>query len=149
MKKYIVSLSKTEKEEALEILQKGTYLASIRNRAQILLLSDKGKTDEEIAEVTFTAIKTIHNTRKRYCIEGFRETLNEKERPGRPKEFDQKDEAELIALACSNPPEGRLRWTLELLSSKMTNKPKKSTIHLLLKKMNSSPGRKKFGVLEQ
>ena len=145
MKKYTVILSESEKSQALDILHKGVHLASKRNRAHILLLSNNGKTDEEIAEVTFTAEKTIHNIRKRFCKEGFQALMEDKKRTGRPKEFDEKDETELIALACSKPPKGALRWTLELLSSKMTNKPKKSTVQLLLKKTNTSLGKIKAG----
>lgn len=145
MKKYVIILSKGEKKQVLEILHQGMYIASKRNRAQRLLLSDHGKTEEEIAEVTFTAVKTIHNIRKRFCEEGFKGVMEDKERSGRPKEFDERDEAELIALACSNPPKGASRWTLELLSLKMSNKPKKSTVHLLLKKPNINLGRTNLG----
>ena len=146
MKKYIVHLSQKEKTQIKKILQKGKHLASVRNRAQILLLSNGGGKDRDIAIVTQGTVRTVCNVRKRYCEVGLEITLDGKHRSGRPKDFDSTDETELTALACSDPPEGNIRWTLELLREKMTKSIGKSTIHLMLKKTNINLGSKKCGV---
>lgn len=145
MKKHIVKLSGEEKAEIKEILQRGKQLASVRNRAQMLLLSDSGGRDRDIAAVVQGTVRTVCNVRRRYCEEGLEITLYGKPRPGRPKDFDSTDETELISLACSDPPTGNVRWTLELLREKMTKPIGKSTVHLMLKKTNINLGSKRCG----
>lgn len=146
MKKYIVHLSQKEKIQIQKILQKGKHLASVRKRAQILFLSDGGGRDTDIASIIQGTVRTVCNVRKRYLEEGLEITLYGQTRPGRPKDFDSTDETELTALACSNPPKGNARWTLELLREKMTKSIGKSTIHLMLKKTNINLGSKRCGV---
>ena len=144
--KYRVDLSVEELEEAESILHKGRHLASIRNRAQALLLRHNGLTDNVISDVTGLKMRTIVNIKKHYCERGFHDTVYGLARSGRPPTYTAKDEAELTALACSDAPEGRTRWTLELLQENMSNKPCKTKIHLMLKKTALNRGAKKCGV---
>ena len=149
MKKHIIKLTSTEEKKIKLILRKGNHHASVRNRAQVLHLSHKGLGDEAIKEIVGITTRAICNIRKKYCIAGLEVTIYGASRVGRPAKFDIKDEAELTALACSEPPEGRARWTLNLLKDNMKKPIGKSTVHLLLKKTNASRGRKKCGVSEK
>ena len=88
---------------------------------------------------------TVWRTRMRYLQEGVEKSLQEKERSGQPSKYGTKEEAEIIALACSGPPEGRARWTLELLTDKASlckglESINRETIRLILKKTHVSIG---------
>lgn len=151
MKKHVVKLTEDQKKELQKILQKGGTTASVRNRAQILLLSDEGRTDGDIAEVMFMSWRAIAGIRRRYGEEGFECALYDKPRSGRPKVYEVNHEVELTAIACTDPPEGRVKWTLELLQKEMQKKKgceeiARNTIRLMLKKTNVNPGSKKCGV---
>lgn len=115
------------------------------DRANILLLLDKGKLDAEIVDFLEVERTTVWRTRKRYLEEGLEKSLQEKERSGQPKKYGVKQEAEIIALACSDPPQGRARWSLELLTDKLSHQKglksiNRETIRLILKKTNVSLG---------
>lgn len=115
------------------------------DRANILLLLHKGKKDAEIVDFLEVERTTIWRTRKRYLEEGLERSLQEKERSGQPKKYGPAQEAEVIALACSDPPEGRARWSLELLTEKLNHQKglgsiNRETIRLILKKTNVSLG---------
>ncbi|MEJ7739874.1 MAG: helix-turn-helix domain-containing protein [Chitinophagaceae bacterium] len=115
------------------------------DRANILLLLHKGKKDSEIVDFLEVERTTVWRTRKRYLQEGLEKSLQEKERSGQPRKYNHKHEAELIALACSDPPEGRARWSLELLKGKLSKQKglesiNRETIRLILKKTNVSLG---------
>ena len=115
------------------------------NRANILLLLDKGKRDSEIIDFLEVDRATIWRTKHRYLEEGLEKALQEKERSGQPVKYGAKEKAEVIATACSEPPEGRARWTLELLSDTLKEKEglltiNRETIRLILKKTNVSLG---------
>jgi len=84
-------------------------------RCQILLKSDSGCTDEEIAEHVGCSTRNIRAVRKRFCEEGLERAMYDAPRSGRPPEFTERQQQQVIALACSEPPAGRVRWTLELL----------------------------------
>jgi transposase len=83
------------------------------------MLADAGKTDEEISAVLHTSVPTICRARKRFVKESFETALEEKPRSGAPHKLDGKQEAYLVALACSSPPTGRERWTLHLLRDRI------------------------------
>ncbi|MFH2032764.1 MAG: helix-turn-helix domain-containing protein [Bacteroidota bacterium] len=111
------------------------------NRANILLLLDKGKMDSEIEDFLEVDRTTIWRTKQKYINEGLEHALQEKERSGQPVKYGAKQKADVIATACSRPPEGRARWTLELLSDILKEKEGLSTINsetirLILKKTN-------------
>lgn len=115
------------------------------NRANILLLLDKGKRDSEIIDFLEVDRATIWRTKHKYLEEGLEKALQEKERSGQPVKYGAKEKAEVIATACSEPPEGRARWTLELLSDTLKEKEglitiNRETIRLILKKTNVSLG---------
>jgi len=115
------------------------------DRANILLLLHKGKKDSEIEDFLEVDRTTIWRTRTRFLKEGLPTALEEKPRSGQPKKYDQRQEAEVIALACSEAPEGRARWTLELLAETLGKKEgletiNRETIRLMLKKTNVSLG---------
>lgn len=115
------------------------------NRANILLLLHKGKRDSEIMDFLEVERTTIWRTKQKYLEEGLEKALQEKERSGQPVKYGAKEKAEVIATACSEPPKGRARWTLELLSDTLKEKEglltiNRETIRLILKKTNVSLG---------
>ena len=115
------------------------------NRANILLLLNKGKRDSEIIDFLEVDRATIWRTKQKYLTEGLEKALQEKERSGQPVKYTDKEKAEVIATACSDPPKGRARWTLELLSDTLKEKEglltiNRETIRLILKKTNVSLG---------
>ena len=115
VKKYIVTLTNDEKEILNSIINKGKNSAEKRKRAHALLLADEGFTDEEAAERTRMSVRGLQQLRERFVEEGFEVTLQGKPRGHKPKKIGGEDEARLIALVCSEKPEGRARWTLRLL----------------------------------
>src|SRR4030095_1957885 len=85
-------------------------------RAQILMAADAGSSDEEIARAVAVGGSTVYRTKRRFVEGNLERALREEPRPGAARKLSGKDEALLVATACSSPPEGRARWTLELLS---------------------------------
>jgi len=116
---YHVDLTDEERESLLQLICKGKPSARKVTRARILLLADEGKLDRDIQEALHTGLSTIERTRKRFVEGNLEYALTEKKRSGAPRKFDGKQEAYLVALACSPPPLGRVRWTLQLLSDKL------------------------------
>jgi transposase len=116
---YIVDLNEKERAYLLDLIKTGEHAARKLNRARILLLADEGKADREIAEALHTGTATVQRTRQRFVEGNLEGALNEKRRPGAQKKLDQKGEAILEALAESKPPEGRKRWTLQLLADRL------------------------------
>ncbi len=115
------------------------------NRANILLLLDKGKQAVEIVEFLDVGRNTVSRTKQKFLQEGIQAALEEDSRPGQPIRYTAKHETELIALACSNAPSGRTRWTLELLKEKLKrqngfNTINRESIRLMLKKTNVNLG---------
>lgn len=118
-KVYSVQLTAAERAQLLHQLRRGTAAARVLTRARILLLADDGWTDAEIAETVLVSRSTVFRSRKRYAQEGLEAALQEKPRCGRPPKVDARLEAQLTTLACSDPPEGRARWTVRLLAEKL------------------------------
>ena len=152
--KYVVGLTDTEKSELRRLTTIGKASARKIRRANILLLSDGGKTDKEISAVLNTSISTIERTRKRYVEGGLESALNEQARPGRRVKLDGKQEAHLIALACSTPPAGRQEWTMHLLAERLVTLQvvesiSDETVRLRLKKAKSSRGNTNSGASPQ
>lgn len=118
-KKYPVQLDEEQRSYLHDLLRKGEARARMLTRARILLLSAEGKTDDFIADVLKVSPQTIRNIRRQFAEEGLETALTERPRwGGRPK-LDGKQEAFLIALACSDPPAGREHWTMQLLADKL------------------------------
>jgi transposase len=123
MKKYIVCLTLEEREALLKLITSGRGPARMFTRGRILLKADQsdngpGWPDEKISEAFDVTIQTIERIRKQFVEEGFDAVLSRrkyKQKVSR-KKIDGDVEARLIALSCSEPPEGRARWTLRLLA---------------------------------
>jgi len=115
MKKHIVQLDRQTRESLQQLARSGVCRAQELRRCQILLKSDSGCTDEEIAEHVGCSTRNIRAVRKRFCEEGLERAMYDAPRSGRPPEFTERQQQQVIALACSEPPAGRVRWTLELL----------------------------------
>jgi transposase len=111
-KRYLVTLSEDERTYLLTLTKKGTLAARKLTRAHILLQADAGVMDAAIAAALQVGIATVERMRKRFVEEGLEATLQERPRPGGQRKLDGKQEAFLIALACSTPPEGRTSWTM-------------------------------------
>lgn len=115
------------------------------NRANILLLLNKGKRSEEIAEFLDIGRNTVSRTKQKFLREGIEAALREEPRTGQPKLHTAAREAEVIALACSDAPSGRTRWTLQLLTETLNGqegfrKINRESVRLILKKTNASRG---------
>jgi transposase len=118
-------------------------------RAQVLLKSDAGLTDEVIASEVNISVPTIERIRKRFCLEELTSALEEKPRSGPPPKVVLRVETEVVALVCSSPPNGYDRWTYELLKreadQKCSKKLSKSTLRSILKKHHLKPWKKRCG----
>jgi transposase len=118
-KKNIVQLSHEERATLENLVSKGTANVRQIRRAHTLLLSDAGKTDEEIASVLHVTTVTVAEARKRWCSERLSRNLADQPKPGRKRKLDGKQEAFLVALACTDAPEGREHWPLRMLSDRL------------------------------
>jgi len=114
--RYRVELSQIERAELMALLSGGKHAARKLKRAQILLAADAGASDEEIATSVGVGGSTIYRTKRRFVFGNLEAALREEPRPGASRKLSGKEEALLVATACSKPPEGRARWTLELLA---------------------------------
>jgi transposase len=151
MKEHIVRLTDEARQQLLNLVQAGTRSVRVVRRALILLKSDEGLTDEEIVEHVVCGERTVRSVRKRFCVEGFERAVYDAPRTGRPPEFTSRQRQQVMALACSDAPEGRVRWTLELLAEYAVKRGfvsslSKSVVALWLQAHDLKPWRKKRGV---
>ena len=123
MEKYIVRLTKEEREELLTLIRVGKKAANKLMHARVLLAADehdgklKAATDEDIARELHICSKTVARIRRRFVEEGMESALSRRPHSNpKSRKIDGEQEAHLIALCCSTPPEGRSRWTLKLLA---------------------------------
>ena len=145
MEKRAIHLQPDERNRLLKLITKGRDAVNRIKRAYILLQSDAGRSDEAIAEFLFCSEDTVRRTRVRYLTEGLDAALDDQPHPGREPALNAQQEAYLMALACSDPPTGHERWTLELLTQRLIDDEQvvelsKETVRLTLKKTNSSLG---------
>jgi transposase len=117
--RYRVELSHAERTELRALLSGGKQAARKLKRAQILLAADAGASDEAIAASVGVGGSTVYRTKRRFVLGNLEAALSEEPRPGADRKLSGKEEALLVATACSNPPEGRARWTLELLADEL------------------------------
>jgi transposase len=155
--KYPVVLTPEQRERLDQITRNGHAPARKIRHAQVLLMSDRRRpggplTRIEIAETLGMHVNTIDRIRKRFVLEGEAPALNRKKRqtPPTPPKLDGRAEAQLIAICCSDPPEGRVCWTLRLLADELVNRKIVTricaeTVRKTLKKTNSSPGGRSHG----
>jgi transposase len=125
-KKYLVTLTPEERQQLRQLVSAGKRSARTLTRARILLQADQTDggpawEDARIVEALGCGLRTVERVRQRFVEEGLDAALTHKpqERPSRERRLDGAAEARLIALACSQPPEGRARWTLQLLADKL------------------------------
>ncbi len=117
--RYRVELSQAERDELTRMLSGGKHAARKLKRAQILLAADAGVPDEVIAKSVGVGGSTVYRTKRRFVEGNLEGALSEEPRPGIARKLCDKEEALLVATACASPPEGRARWTLELLADAM------------------------------
>jgi len=145
--KYIVNLTPDERDQLLQLIRRGKESARKLTRARILLKADEGLlTDEQIASALDVGSATVGRVRQRFVEEGIESALNDRPKPGKSPKLSGKQKAHLIALACSEAPQGHARWTLRLLANKFVELGLveyicHETVRQVLKKTNLSPGR--------
>ena len=117
--RYHVELSEAERCELTALVGGGKHYARKIKRAQILLAADSGLSDDDIAAAVAVGGSTVYRTKRRFVEGNLKAALNEEPRAGADRKLTSNEEALLVATACSSPPEGRARWTLELLAGAM------------------------------
>lgn len=147
-KEHRVILTHEHRQALQRFISSGQASARKLMHARILLKADQGPDgpgwrDEAISQALEVSMSTVYRVRKRFAQEGLDSALNRKQRPSPPRErmLDGKGEAHLIALACSEPPAGHIRWTLRLLADKMVeldyvDTVSHETVRQVLKKTN-------------
>lgn len=126
MKKYLVTLTADEREQLNAMITAGTASAKKLAHARVLLKADQGENgpawvDEVIAEAVEVSTDTVARVRQRFVEQGLEAALVRKkqDRPSRERVLDGSAEARLLAVACSDPPDGRAAWTLTMLADKL------------------------------
>jgi putative transposase len=145
-----IHLLEDERVFLREFVRKGKKNARMIVRANVLLLADQGCDNEEISKLAGVHRQSIWRVKKRYLDEGLQSSLKEKSRPGQPRKYSEKHEAEIIALACSSPPKGRVRWSLSLMVETLKSRKGFETVNhenvrLILKKATRNRGVKGCG----
>ena len=149
--KYVVRLDGSERGRLQALVDRGRGSKTIRNRAVILLKADEGEhgprwPDTKIAEAFDVGVRTVERTRRLLVTEGFEAVLARKPSPNRQyRKLDGAQEAALVTLACSKPPAGRARWTLQLLADRLVERKVvavigREAVRTTLKKTTSSRG---------
>jgi transposase len=153
--KHIVTLNDDESAYIDALLHKGKVAVRRLQRANILRFADEGYSDEEINAVTQASIATIERVRAKFVRGGLQWALNEEPRCGAPTKFDGKQEAFLIALACTTPPTGHDCWTMQLLADRLLTltviekEISEATVRRALKKTISNLGCTNSGVFRK
>jgi transposase len=145
-KRHVVRLTAKERKKLLGIVRQGTNRAAVIQRAHILLKSDEGKSDQAISEMLYISEQTVRRIRIKFGELGLDGALEDKPHPPAERKLDESQDAYLVALACSAPPAGQVKWTMELLAKRLVEdgivaQISPETVRLSLKKTDSSPGR--------
>jgi transposase len=140
-----VTLSADERERLERLSRQRTASMRMVRRAQALLLAADEQTDEAIAERLRMGVATLERLRRRFVEEGLEASLRERPRPGARPKLGPKEQAFVVALACTKPPEGRHRWTMQMLADRLVELEMvpditDEAIRLLLKRTSSSRG---------
>jgi len=149
-KRYRVNLTEEERQRLDDLTRKGRASVRMVRRAQTLLLAAEDERDEDIAKALRIGVSTVERTRRRFVEEGVEASLRERPRPGARSKLGPKEQAYVVALACTKPPEGRHRWTMQLLADRVVELElvpdiTDEAIRLLLKRTSSSPGSTRSG----
>jgi transposase len=126
--RYRITLTSEEREQLWSLMQGGKGRFRRLKRAQILLAAASGSSDATIAKNVAVGASTIYRTKRRFVEEGLEAALSEEPRPGADRKLAAKEEALLVATACSAPPAGRARWTLALLADAMVRLTKHGSL---------------------
>jgi len=126
-------------------------------RSLILCKADEGLSDQQVSEALLVSPSTVSRVRRRFAEEGMESALTERPRPGQRRKLDGKQEAHLVAVACSQAPEGHTHWTLstsgglanKVVQLKFSDSISLETVRQVLKKTNSNRGRRKSGVSQR
>jgi transposase len=154
-KLYHIHLREFERQQLKAFVKRGHKPARQLNRARLLLLADAQTRDEDIAALLGVSLPTIYKMRKKYCqntSEAILELLKDQPRSGQPRKVDTRVESHVSMIACSDPPKGHTRWTLQMIADKLI------TLHVVdsiciesvrkaLKKTSSNRGSRNAGVL--
>ena len=148
--KYKVELTQSERSALIETSGRGKPLARTVKRALALLKADEGLSDREAAEAVSLSAATVARVRRRFVEEGVEAAINDRPRPGRGRKLNGRQEAHLVAITCSNAPEGHAHWTFQLLADQVVamefaGSISLETVRQILKKTNSNHGRRKSG----
>ena len=149
-KLYRVNLTREERKHLLGITRRGKSSGRKVKRSLILCKADEGLTDQQVAEALMVGPATVGRVRQRFVEGGLERALDDLPRPGQRRKLDGKQEAHLVAVACSAAPEGHTRWTLRLLADEavkleLTDSISRETVRQVLKKTNSSRGGRRSG----
>ena len=150
LEQYAVRLTPEEREQLNRLVRSGKSSARIVVRGRILLKVDEGWTAPQVAAALDVAKSTVFRIKRRYAQEGLDSVLQDRVQANRFRKLDDRGEAHLIALACSDAPEGHDHWTLQLLADRMVELElveslSYETVRLKLKKTSSSRGRSSSG----
>ena len=126
--RYRVTLTDEERDQLRSLVSGGRGAVRKLKRAQILLATDAGATDETIARTVGVGTSTVYRTKQHFVEDGLERALNEAQRPGQPRKLSGSDESLLVALACSSPPTGRGRWSLDLLAGEVVRLTSHATL---------------------
>lgn len=145
MKKQKIKLTQAEKRRLESLIRKGQNKVRVITRARMILLSEDGKKDQEVADALGVGLSSVERIRRRCVKEGVEVALKEKPRPGKQRLLNDKQEAELVAVACSAPPPGYKRWSVRMLMREVVKRGiveqiSFETVRLTLKKTMSSRG---------
>src|SRR5215213_7418057 len=152
--RYRVDLSEAEHIELQTLLRGGRHAARTLKRAQILLAADAGVPDETMAQSLGVGGSTVYRTKRRFVEGNLDKALHEEPRPGAARKLTGQEEALLVATACSSPPEGRARWTIELLAGEMVRlteheRLSRETVRRRLAENEIKPWRRKMGCVPE
>ena len=147
-KQRVVTLTKGERKAVEDFVARGKKSARAITRARILLLLDEGRKEQELTELLGVSRGTVYNLRKKYPQQAhiaILDLFHDAPRSGRPIRLDSRVEAKVTMIACSTPPTGRSRWTLQLIADKVvelavTESMSHESVRRVLKKTNSSRG---------
>ncbi len=153
-KLYRVDLTQSEREQLLDIARKGKTSTRKVKRSLILCKADEGLTDQQVSQALLVGASTVSRVRRRFVEEGLESALKERPRPGQRRKLDGKQEAHLVAVACTPAPEGRAHWTMRLLADQVValefaDSISPETVRQVLKKTNSNRGRRRNGVSQR
>lgn len=153
--RYQVRLTHAEREHLRSLSRRGTTRARVITRARALLLADRRLRDTEIATAVGLHERSIVRLRRRAVEEGVLAAIEERPRPGARPKLNPGQQAHLVALACSEPPEGRTHWTMQLLADRLVveledlDAVSDETVRRTLKKTISSPGGNSNGAFQR